>query len=177
MKKLFLIIAIIFGMAILVSCNKDSDGFYPYTVKAHNHQCWHLPNIKGCSHSIQAEFKVNDTWIMPDHNCWHKILGISEGNHKKNSCRLVYMCKDNLKIIGMYGYANGERFMFEIDTVQNGTYYVDIGHCGAEWNLHFNSKIWTAPAGKKRDINIRLYPYIGGTQTISHDWVVPIKWH
>jgi len=167
----FLILILIF-----VSCQKDSDGFKIYTVKAGKYMCMKVPKVSLFTHSIQAEFKINETWRKPDRNCWDKILGISEGRHHKNSCRIVHMYVEGKHIIGMYAYANGERISFTIDTVSEGTYYADIGHVGAEWNMYFNGKVHTCRAGKKTDTGYKLYPSIGGNGTINQDWICPINW-
>lgn len=161
----------------LISCKKDSDGFRIYTVKQGKHYCQHEITRTLDKHSIQFEFKVNDSWNFGSVGGWSKIAGITEGGVHKNSCRLGYRNDHGVKEVGMYVYADGERYDFVIDTVQNGTYYVDMGHVGGEWVMHFNGNIWRAPAGKKKDIGVLLYPYIGGKKTIGHDWIVPIKFH
>ena len=100
---------------------------------------------------------------------------MSEGDHRENSCRLVYRCIEGLKVVGMYVWANGVRDMFTIDTITNGEYYCDIGRVGDRWELTFCGEVYTSKAGKRGDFNSRLYPYIGGDETIDHDWVVPIR--
>ena len=77
----------------------------------------------------------------------------------------------------MYVWADGVRDMFAIDTVVNGVYYCDIGRVGGEWHLTFKGKTYVSKAGERRDFNSRLYPYIGGSETVDHDWIVPIKFY
>ena len=159
----------------LVFCKKDDDGYRIYTVKAGEHFCDNvIPTVKLNKHSLQFWFKVNDTWVMP-HFSWSKIAGLSEGDHRENSCRLVYRCSNGFKIIGMYTIMNGIIDAHYLDTITNGEYYCDIGRVGDRWELTFCGEVYTSKAGKRGDFNSRLYPYIGGDETIDHDWVVPIR--
>ena len=167
--------ALILTLCLLFSCQKDDDGFRIYTVKAGHHYCFHDLTRTLNQHSLQGEFKINDTWEMEYTGGWNKIVGISEGSHKENSCRIVYRYENEQKMIGMYVYADGIRYELTIGEVQNGTYYFDMRHSGNLWYLTICGDTYTLPAGKKTDVGMVLYPYIGGDLTIGHDWIVPLK--
>ena len=171
MKKTIFILIL-----VLTACNKDDDGFTNYRVKAGNQYSCHFDKRILGKHSIQAWFKVNETWDMGYTGGWNKVLGIGLGaNHKNNSCRLAYRCDDGVKKVGVWTYVDGVSNGFVIDTVSYGTYYVDIGHSYGDWHITFNGKTHITEAGKKVDVGYILFPHIGGDGTISHDWVVPIK--
>jgi len=171
-----LILILIFSMIFtLLSCKKDNEGFTIYTIKAGNIHPNRMPCVFVNDHSISYYFKVNDTYLMDFTGNWSKLPGISEGHHHKNSCRLGYLCKDGLKIFGMYVYCDSEPIRFRIDTLENGTYLCDIRHSGGFWYLTLNGKTHTCKAGKKTDIGYRLYPCL--KSGISHDFICPIKWN
>lgn len=165
-------------LILLSSCKKDDDGFRHYTVKAGKHYSNHLPKPIFNQHSVQVWFEVNETWQMPYTGGWNKIIGIGLGkNHDDNACRLSSRCDDGVMKVGMYTNLDGEDTGFVIDTVQYGTYYVDIAHSGGLWCITFNGKTYTAKAGKKYDEGYILFPYIGGEGTIDHPWIVPMKFN
>lgn len=160
-------------LLLLFSCQKDDDGYTTYTVKAGKHYSKGT-KVWVSKHSIQVWFQMDESWIKSDRNCWDKVFGIAFGDHRENSCRLGHMFTDR-HIFGMYVYCDGERICFPIDTLEIGTYYVDIGHCGDRYELTLNGKTWTAPAGKQKDFNYLCKPYVGGEETIDHDWIVKLK--
>jgi hypothetical protein len=169
MKYLLLI------LLMLSACKKDDDGFTIYRVKAGNHKCMHWPERTLFQHSIAFEFKINDTWDMPYTGGWNKVAGIGLGNHHNNSCRLAYRCDDGKKVLGMYVYADGVRHEKRIGECPNGTYYCSISQSMGEWHLTIGGETHVLPAGAKKDAGMVLFPYIGGAETINHDWLVPIK--
>ncbi len=163
---------------MLVSCATDKDGFRRYTVPAGKHKCKTLlPKVYVNKHSLQFDVKVNNEWLNLPANGWNKVTGISEGNHRNNSCRLVTKPAGGKILMGMYVWADGEREMFTIDTVQPGTYSCNMGRISGTWYMFFNGKAWAAPAGKRKNINYLLRPYVGGTNVMNKDWNVWIKYY
>jgi len=162
---------------LLAACTKDDDGFTLYKVKAGDHHCLHWPQRTLAQHSLTFEFKVNDSWQMPYTGGWNKVAGIGHGNHKQNSCRLAYRCDDGQKVLGVYVWADGVNHTLKIGAFENGAYYCHISHTMGEWRLYLDGEGYTLPAGEKKDVGMVLYPYIGGKETIGHDWIVPIKFH
>jgi len=175
--KWFTVLAIVWigFLLLLLSCKKDSEGFTLYTIKSGNIHPNRMPYVFINDHSINYFFKVNDTYIMDFTGNWSKLPGISEGHHHKNSCRLGYLCKDGLKIFGMYVYCDSDPIRFIIDTLKNGTYLCDIRHSMGFWHLTLDGKTYSCRAGKKVDVGYRLYPCL--RNPIDHDFICPIKWN
>ena len=171
------------AFCLLAYCTKDSDGFIDYEIKAGKHYANKRTPCRYDKHHITFEFKTNDSWLWGKTYSGHSKIGgigqmsLFETGWHINSCRLTYHVNNGYHILGMEVYADGSMKTLNIDTIAiGGRYTCKIDRIGNEWCCTVNGKTGVLPAGKKYAFGVRLYPYVGGSYTLSSVWVVPIRW-
>lgn len=188
MKKIIFILAII----SLISCSKMqltgiSGKTMTYTVKAGKH------TINGGRIMILKygyyDFLVstNDTWIwdVPENNGFSKVTGIGFIRAEmKNSARLVYINKsENSHEFWAYFYVENVSPQLDetlkkklIDVEIGKTYKGRVGYENGYFFVEINGEQYSVPA-KGHGTPYLMNPYIGGTYTIGHDWIVKIRYY
>ena len=151
-----------------------------YTIKAGNHYTKHGIKLLKAPF-IKFDFVADSTWYYTtENNGWSKICGFSEGLHHNNSARLGYICTNNKLYIGSYCYVDGER---KVNTIQeiypNTIYECEIYRVMNTYEFVVDDTITIVPATKFSDAikleNYLLFPYIGGTYTLNHNWNCKLK--
>ena len=186
MRKIIYILIV--AAIILTSCSKDKDGFHHYVVKAGNENCsvlnGRLPIFSGDKNSIDAWYKVNESWVWTDSNTFFshsgtaKIFGLGNGmNHRDESFRVGYRHNYGIGVVGLFVEQGSQYFFYPIDTVNPG----DVLHArlaieGDYYVLRQGDREVRHKARFDKWASFRLYPCMAGGYRLMHDWVVPIKW-
>lgn len=168
---------------ILVACNQY---WHTIVVKQGNHSCNDLSKMILNCDEIKFQFRTNNSWYYkaPENPGWNKIRGFSFGQHQNNSsARLGYQClNDSVLVVGAYCYVDGVSpqenpdYKAILDTIMPGKVYTcTIKRENDNFVFYFGDKTWMCPAGKNQNWGYLLNPYIGGTFTLDHDWIVDIK--
>ena len=174
---LYLIIII---SILAVKCTKDGDGFRYFKVPAGHNNCRvgdMPPLLQSDATSLEISFKVTTNWLNLDNGVWNKIGGLSNGDHRKNSCRAVAKSDGVSIFLAMYVRNNGEKSWTIIDTIPpNGTYSVLILNCGDTWQMHYEGRIYEMAAQRKNTLmrNYACRPNI--SKVIDEDWFIWIKY-
>lgn len=170
--------------------NKLKCYYQDFTVKAGRH---HGNKIAGRmkNGAIEITLKINESMFYepPTNNGWSKIIGISLNRftQHKNSARLVWRCPNvNTLELGYYVYSDG--LSPQDDTSLKGvlgTYTRDdmpkevdisIFRLCDEWGFMVDGE-GILITGTRQSTRRYYYgnPYVGGTYTINHDVILPIK--
>ena len=176
MKKLTFILLI-----LLVGCTKPlfDNGYVRYSTNGH--YVAH-PQIPEFNDYVKISFIPNSSWYYEtEHNGWSKIFGYSDGDHRKNSNRLGFQCRDGKLYAGFYCYVDG--YSPQDSTWQKGNMMeliCDVKHTAEIYrrNHKYCIKLWNykeeamieIPAGPNA-VGYLLFPYIGGQYTINGFYV------
>lgn len=186
-KKGIYLISIMF---LMLSC-AINPGIKKYTIKPGNHYSNHFINLMG-NDTLAFDIQTNESWVWqkPDKNGWSKVTGIAWGNNHKNSVRLVYMrLNDTVGVLGYYYYVNGispqqnkeQKGILDTITIP-GYYHCVLGYNSSDFFVILNSNkhnyynVSGTFQKKWYQIKTLQHPYIGGTYTINHDWIVKINY-
>lgn len=167
---------------LLTSCTKPlfDDGWVRYSTSTH--YTLHPPPVPEFNDYVKIAFIPNSTWYYEtDHNGWSKIFGYSDGDHRKNSNRLVWQCRDGKLYAGYYLYIRGVDP--QDNPEQKGTliellcdvkhvaeiYRADNNYCIKIWN-YMDGGFIEYPAGPNK-IGYLLWPYVGGSYTINEFYI------
>lgn len=97
----------------------------------------------GMVYQLFTHFKFNDTCVYDidkDQSDVNKLIGVSLGNHHKNSIRVGWRCKENSIEICGYLYQNGMRKPTIVITS------IPVTVCEFDLLLKYNSRIGTVSA-------------------------------
>lgn len=183
MKKLILFL---FLIGLLSSC-KTPVGFQTCVVPAGENP------MKGNRFTILKKTYLNFTvqtdsswvWDIPEKNGYSKVIGVGfQRDNEKNRVSLVYINrKNNVHQFAFYAYKNGispqmdkdlKKVLIDVEIGKaysgkvgyvDGWYYVEVG------GVHHSIK------ASGTGVPYLLNPYIGGTYTIDHDWIVKLKYY
>lgn len=168
-------------LLLLTSCTKPlfDDGWVRYSTSTHY---THHPQMAEFNDYVKIAFIPNSTWYYEtEYNGWSKIFGYSDGDHRINSNRLVWQCRNNKLYAGYYFYID------DIDpqwnTEQKGTLLElqpDIKYTAEIYrhNHNYCIKLWNKdttvmveyPAGKN-SVGYLLFPYVGGSYTVKNFYI------
>jgi hypothetical protein len=169
MKKIIGLILVL----LIASCEKDildNDDWVLYAIpKGEHKQLWcPLPHI---GNKLSFEFKTDNTWLQsaPESGV-NKICGFSYGSVHENSIRLGWEYDQELINIYAYTYVNGERFYYNIGTIEpNKTYACNIEKNKDNYEIKINNIIYNCKAAGWLPGDV-LLPYIGGIGTFENSW-------
>lgn len=171
---------ILYGIVLFLiySCSTSNN---IYTIKAGQHYSKHNVSLLD-EPAVNFTFRGDSSWYYTtEFNGISKICGFSEGLHHTNSARLGYICKDNVLYLAMYCYVDGKEpnnndstnAIIEILDIAT-TYNCSIYREEDRYVFLINKNKYSCNAAKISDvnqcINYLLYPYVGGTYTLDHDW-------
>ncbi len=116
-------------------------------------------------------FYVDESWLHTEVNAgWNKLIGISDGQHHKNSVRIAWRClNDQTVTFAAYTYYKGKWTAEELFSTVPGV-WVTAGITLHDRNYAVRVYNYTAyPKRNKGWPNYTLYPYFGGKDTAPHD--------
>jgi hypothetical protein len=139
------------------------------------------------SRSIEFEFKLSYSAYYDYKNVingWSKVLGLSEGNHHRNSMRLAFINNSAGLQAGAYCYSKGKRQMITLPKIATGLWYkVKITRDYSCWIIEFTDHYSqlteihtvTAPERKRIPFLFVLHPYVGGRFTLNQDLKIDVQ--
>jgi len=141
--------------------------------------------------------ETNWTWIFPppENNGWSKIYGFCNGKehiepeeelpqtdafHQNNSARLAFRnISVNNRVVtqlGAYCYNNGVRHKVYLeDAIIPHKYTCEIEKKPGKYIFRIDNREYEVEGNYNFAMGYILYPYIGGTYTIDHDFICPIE--
>ena len=184
-KRIFYTLLTSIGILLLVVILEACTKWTRYVIEAGDHSCEKISKQLMGVDVIDFSFRTNNTWYYYETKSqgWNKIRGFSHGHYQNNSsARLTYKCiDDTLLIVGAYCYVNGispqqnARQKIILDTIStNNEYHCRIIREDGMYKFYFEDKYWDCPAGEELSWGYKLNPYIGGSFTLRHDWMVDI---
>lgn len=186
MKKL---IYILFAVLLFSSCQTQKlNGTHDYTVKAGQHEMTgiRVKAIKQNHFVFTVQTNESWKWKVPEKNGFSKVTGIrwilNEGY--ENSARLVYIVKPgNTYEFWAYMYLKGTSPQ-EDKTLKKFLCNVEIGKAYSGKVGNVDGFLFVEVAGEHHSVkcsgeglSFLLFPYIGGTYTIDHDWNVKLTYY
>ena len=169
----YLVIILIF----LIICTKPlfDDGFVRYSTSSHYTA---HPYVAELNDYVKIAFIPNSSWYYEtEYNGWSKIFGYSDGDHRQNSNRLAFQCRDNKLYAGYYMHIddidpqwNTEQKGTLLELHPNVKYKAEIfrsngDYCINLWNNDTSVSV-RYPAGKN-SVGYLCFPYIGGQYKIK----------
>ena len=126
--------------------------------------------------SLDFYFRTNDSWRWENTSGISKVYGLSCGMHQDNSMRLGFRCIDGDMWAYAYSYADGVRRSEKLcRLLSDQEYFCRISVESGEWVIRLAGITARHPFGRLRRFGFRCHPYVGGTYTLGHDWVVEIR--
>lgn len=138
------------------------------------------------SRTLEINWKINTAAFYEYRNLvngWSKVMGLSEGNLKKNSIRLAWMHDSNGLQAGAYCYIDGQRHMVPLCRINPGIWYkLKITRDKTCWIIELTegytntSELHTFHAPLRRWVPFLfvLHPYAGGRFTLKNDIKIEI---
>lgn len=171
---------------IMFSSCAQLKGTHTYVVKAGNHEM-NGNRVKGIKqNSFSFEITTDSSWVwdVPEKNGFSKVTGVRWiKSTKENSARLVYINKANdvhefwsyIYINGVSPQQNKEYKKKLIDVEIGKTYNGKVGHINGHYYVEVGGEYHEIESGGE-GASFLNFPYIGGTYTIDHDWIVTITY-
>lgn len=196
MKKLFYLVLIIISVSC-ITLKKNHNYTRTYIVHANEH--YSTKEVEAVGNPLKGTIYTDESWWwpVPEKNGWSKVTGIGNAqSEKKEGNRIVYLVKDIMyhgiqKTVGLFGWyvcddgycEHSTKPDIVLDTIfdfkTKHKFDFEIGFEGYDkayviWNKKYKR---IKPVTNIHGFKYLNHPYIGGTYTIPHDWIVKIKYY